>query len=121
MTRPRSTVLASIGKLSTADWQAVRDRVRFSKAHLSRFPVLIGRPSKNPPLGHHRRQMKELFASATAGRTTFGQRWQVETVNSMIKRNLSSALRARTPHRRSMEMLFRCVVHNIMVLEGTEP
>ena len=85
------------------------------------IPPLIGRPSKNPPLGHHRRQMKELFASATAGRTTFGQRWQVETVNSMIKRNLSSALRARTPHRRSMEMLFRCVVHNIMVLEGTEP
>jgi hypothetical protein len=85
------------------------------------IPPLIGRPSENAPTGHYRRVMKELFATATAGRTTYGQRWQVETVNSMIKRNLSSALRARTPHRRSMEMLLRCVVHNIMILEGTEP
>ena len=85
------------------------------------IPPLIGRPSENPPTGLHRRAMKELFATETAGRQTYAQRWQVETVNSMVKRNLSSALRARTTHRRSMEMLLRCVVHNIMVLEGTQP
>ena len=39
----------------------------------------------------------------------------------MMKRNLGSALRARTARRRSMELLLRCVTHNIMVLEGTEP
>ena len=96
-------------------------RVGWDEAGVSTvIPPLIGRPSENPPAGPYRRVMRELFASATVGRKTYGQRWQVETVNSMVKRNLSSALRARTPHRRSMEMLLRCVVHNIMVLEGTE-
>jgi hypothetical protein len=56
-----------------------------------------------------------------ADKATYGQRWQVETVNSMIKRNLGSALRARTARRRSRELLLRCITHNIMVLEGTEP
>ncbi len=84
------------------------------------IPPLIGRPSERPPTSAYRRKMKELFATATVGRRTYGQRCQVETVNSMVKRNLSSALRARTPRRRSMEMLLRCVVHNLMVLEGTE-
>ncbi len=82
-------------------------------------PPLTGRPSANPPAGSCRRITKELFATATVGPATCGQRWQVETANSMVKRNRSSALRARTPHRRSMEMLLRCVVHNIMVLGGT--
>ncbi len=84
------------------------------------IPPLIGRPGEHPPAGIYRRTMKELFATATVGRATDGQRWQVETANSTVKRNPSSALRARTPHRRWMEMLLRCVVHNIMVLEGTE-
>jgi hypothetical protein len=84
------------------------------------IPPLIGRPTTKDPTGRYRRLMKEVFATATAGRAAYGQRWQVETVNSMIKRNLGSALRARTPHRRSMEMILRCVVHNTMVLEGTE-
>ncbi len=53
---------------------------------------------------------------------TYGQRWQVETVNGMIERNLGSALRATTARRRSMELLLRVLTHNIiMVLEGTEP
>ena len=42
--------------------------------------------------------------------------WTIETVNSMIKRNLGSALRAKTARRRSMELLLRVVTHNIMIL-----
>jgi transposase len=33
----------------------------------------------------------------------------------MIKRNLGSALRARTARRRSMELMLRCVTHNLMI------
>jgi len=40
----------------------------------------------------------------------------VETVNSMMKRNLGSALRAKSARRRSMELLLRVVIHNIMIL-----
>ncbi len=57
------------------------------------IPPLIGRPSDKPPDGLWRGVMRERFA---AGRdaAAYGQRWQVETVNSMLKRNLGSACRA---------------------------
>ena len=84
------------------------------------IPPLIGRPSEKPPLGLWRGVMRERFAAGSDA-AAYGQRWQVETVNSMIKRNLGSACRARTARRRSYELLLRCLTHNIMVLEGTEP
>jgi transposase len=45
----------------------------------------------------------------------YGQRAQVETGMSMIKRNLSDALRSRSAAARRHEMLFRVLVHNIML------
>jgi hypothetical protein len=84
------------------------------------IPPAIGRPTDKPPSTHYRRLMRQRFDRG-ADKATYGQRWQVETVNSMIKRNLGSALRATTAKRRSRELLLRCIVHNIMVLEGTEP
>ena len=86
----------------------------------SMIPPNNGRPTDKPPTTRYRRLMHKQFKHKTH-KSTYGQRWQVETVNSMIKRNLGSALRARTARRRSMELLLRCVTHNIMVLEGTEP
>jgi hypothetical protein len=81
------------------------------------IPPAIGRPSKDgsPPGGYFRRLMHHRF-KCKADKRWYGQRWQVETVNSMIKRNLGSALRARTAKRREMEMLLRAVVHNVMLL-----
>ena len=58
---------------------------------------------------HHR-----IKRHADAG--TYGQRWQSETTNSMIKRNLGSAMRARTAIRRRHELLLRELTHNIMLL-----
>lgn len=84
------------------------------------IPPDIGRPTDNPPPTRFRRLMRQRFDRG-ADDATYGQRWQVETVNSMIKRNLGSALRATTARRRSRELLLRCIVHNIMVLEGMEP
>ena len=54
------------------------------------IPSLIGRPTEKPPTGYWRRQMK-----ARLHLTRYSQRWQAETVNSMLKRLLGSALRAR--------------------------
>ena len=84
------------------------------------IPPNVGRPTDKPPSSRYRRLMKQRFAGG-ADKIAYGQRWQAETTNSMIKRNLGSALRARTAGRRSRELLLRCIVHNIMVLEGTEP
>jgi hypothetical protein len=79
------------------------------------IPPNAGRPTSKPPPTRHRRNMRHRFARK-ADKKYYGQRWQVETVNSMIKRNLGSALRAKTARRRSMELLLRVVTHNVMVL-----
>ena len=56
------------------------------------IPPTRGRPTDKPPTGRWRRVMKQRFARL---KRNYGQRWQIETVNSMIKRRLGSALRAR--------------------------
>lgn len=80
------------------------------------IPPEIGRPSKDgkPPAGYYRRHMRRRF-NRKADKTVYGQRWQSETVHSMVKRNMGTALRARTRDRREREMLLRVVVHNLML------
>jgi hypothetical protein len=83
------------------------------------MPAGTGRPGKDgkPPAGKWRRRMRRLLRTKRRRRRCgYTQRWQVETVNSMVKRNLGSALRARSARRRSMELMLRCVTHNLMIL-----
>ena len=83
------------------------------------IPPDAGRPNKKgaPPSSYWRRRMKRLLATRTSRRHCgYTQRWQAETVNSMIKRNLGSALRARTARGRSYELLLRVVTHNLMII-----
>ena len=75
----------------------------------------VGRPTRKPPAGRWRRHMAKRF-KRKADRKPYGQRAQSETVHSMMKRNLSSALRARTPERRKKEMMLRALVHDITLL-----
>ena len=42
----------------------------------------------------------------------------IETVNSMMKRNLGEYLRSIQTDRRKQEMLLRSVVHNLMLEKG---
>jgi hypothetical protein len=81
------------------------------------IPPLSGRPTEKPPPPDQplRRRMHRRFAHKL-DRVAYGQRWQSETVNSMIKRNLGSALRARTTVHRRHELLLRVLTHNIMLL-----
>ena len=57
--------------------------------------------------------MKQRFAQY---KPRYGQRWQAETVNSMIKRRLGSALRARSDASRGREMILRAITHNVMII-----
>ena len=79
------------------------------------IPPGIGRPTSKPPTGRWRRHMAERF-KRKADRKHYGQRAQSETVHSMMKRNMGSALRSRTPERRKKEMMLRVLVHNITLL-----
>lgn len=75
------------------------------------IPPLIGRPTKKPPRGYWRRMMKRVLP-----RSRYGQRWQAETTNSMLKRLLGSALRARTYWSQCRETMLRGITLNIMIL-----
>ena len=59
----------------------------------------------------YRKQLHEAFP-----RKTYGQRWQIETAFSMIKRNLGSALRSRRPCALNREVLLRVITHNLMII-----
>jgi len=75
----------------------------------------IGRPTSKPPTGRWRRHMARRF-KRKADQKLYAQRSQSETAHSMMKRNLGSALRARTPERQKKEMMLRVLVHNISLL-----
>lgn len=75
------------------------------------IPPLIGRPTAKPPRGYWRRMMKRVLP-----RSRYGQRWQAETTNSMLKRLLGSALRARTYWSQCRETVLRGLTLNIMIL-----
>ena len=47
---------------------------------------------------------------------TYGQRWQVETVFSMIKRNFGETVNARTYWAQCREMMLLVLTHNIAVI-----
>jgi IS5 family transposase len=79
---------------------------------ISIIPPRGGRPTTRPPRQHYRRVMYDAFADGSVA-TQYGQRWQVETVNSMLKRNHGSALRARTASRRERELQLKAITHNI--------
>jgi hypothetical protein len=61
--------------------------------------------------GHYRCRLKRWFP-----KKRYGQRWQVETVFSMLKRLMGSALRARTYHSQCREIVLRVITLNVMIL-----
>ena len=81
----------------------------------SLIPATSGRPGSGPPKGRYRRLMRRRLARGP-DKKLYGQRWQVETVNSMIKRNLGSACRSRSTRGRKKDMLLRALTHNLMIL-----
>ena len=65
--------------------------------------------------------MRKLLAGKPSRRRCgYTQRWQAETVNSMMKRNLGSALRGRTDASRSRDLQLKVIVHNLMIFRRSE-
>ena len=75
------------------------------------IPPTRGRPTEKLPSGRWRRLMRRRFP-----RKLYGQRWQVETVFSVIKRRLGAALSARSARRQDRQMRLRVLTHNVMIL-----
>lgn len=77
----------------------------------SLIPPKHGRPTDKPASGRYRRLMQTRF-----NKPRYGQRWQVETVVSMIKRRLGSSLSGRTYWSRRRDLMLMVLAHNIMIL-----
>jgi hypothetical protein len=110
----RFKVAADAGYDSEANHRIARQEMGL----VSLIPPLTGRPLKQAPApsGRWRRQMhRQLATKRSRRRCGYSQRQQVETVNSMMKRNLGSALRGKTAWSRKRDMMLKGLVHDIMV------
>jgi hypothetical protein len=92
-----------------AEW--AHELLRHDMGIRSIIPPKIGRPTARPPTGHYRAQMRRRFP-----KKTYGQRWQVETVFSMIKRRQGECLRATTYHAQCRAITLKALTHNVMIL-----
>jgi len=100
------TVLADAGY--DAEWS--HELLRHDLGVRSIIPPLIGRRTDKPPAGAYRREMWEAF-----DRKTYGQRWQVETVFSMIKRRQGSTVDSRSYWAQCRALLLKALTHNILI------
>lgn len=79
------------------------------------IPALHGRPSAALPTNKWRYLMVTAFDEEA-----YNQRWQVETVFSMIKQHQGAALTARMYHTRRREMALMAITHNITIVLPAE-
>jgi hypothetical protein len=95
------------------DSEANHRHARETRGVRSYIPARHGRPTLKPPSGRYRRQMKQRLSKDYG---SYGQRWQIETVNSMIKRRLAAHVAARTYWSQSRELMLLILTHNTMIL-----
>lgn len=106
---PIATITADAGYDSESNHEFARDL----KIHSIINPK-IGRPTDKLPSGKYRREMVENF-----DKNIYGQRWQSETVMSMLKRNLSESILAKKYWNQCREMFLKVLTHNISIVLPT--
>lgn len=103
--------IAALAADAGYDSEAAHQYAREECGTRTLIPATRGRPTQKRLKGYWRQRMKTRFNNKK-----YAQRWQVETVNSMIKRSMGSALRARTYWSQSREITLKVLTHNIMIL-----
>jgi hypothetical protein len=104
---PIRTLLADAGYDSESNHHYCRDVLDV----ITIIPPHHGRPTQKPAKGRYRRLMQTRFQ-----RKQYGQRWQVETVMSMLKRRQGDATSGRSHHSRRRDMMLMAITHNVMIL-----
>ena len=105
--RRLGTLLADAGY--DAEW--VHEFLRQQLSIRSVIPPRSGRPTAKLPPSRWRRLMAQQF-----DKPTYGQRWQSETVFSMIKRRLGPILGARSHRRQVRALMLKAIAHNILIV-----
>jgi hypothetical protein len=104
---PIGTLLADAGYDSESNHHYCRDVLNINTI----IPPLHGRPTSKPAKGMYRRMMQKRF-----NRQKYGQRWQAETVMSMIKRRQGDVTAGRSHHSRRRDMMLMAITHNVLIL-----
>ena len=101
-----ATLLADAGY----DWERAHVVAREAWLVRSVVPAEGGRPTEKPPTGRYRRLMRRYRDSR------YGQRWQAETVMSMIKRRLGACVAGRSDASRARDTMLKVITHNLMLI-----
>jgi hypothetical protein len=112
----RFTVGADAGFDAEAHHELARDELGLR----SYIPAAHGgqRPPEQLPKGRWRRHMTRQLATLEKRQSCgYTQRAQDETVHSMMKRNLGSALRGQSPASRLRDLRLKGLTHDVMVLK----
>jgi hypothetical protein len=107
-----SVVVADAGFDSEANHLMSREVLKVR----SLIPARQGWFWNRAPTARYRRLMARRLKRGLPDHKYYCQRWQIETVNSMMKRNLTSACRSRTAWGRKRDMLLRVITHNLMII-----
>jgi transposase len=75
------------------------------------IPPSHGRPTTKPVRGRCRHLMQTRFNEAV-----YGQRWQVETVFSMIKRKQGDWTSGRSYYSRRRDMMMLAITHSLIII-----
>jgi len=99
------------------DSEDIHRLARLDMGLKSLIPPTIGRPSKDGKrTGRFRQLMQRLLGTKRSRRRSgYTQRQQVEAANSMMKRNLGSALAGRTANARKRDMRLKALTHDVMI------
>ena len=100
-------IVADAGYDSEANHVFAREEQRIRSV----IPAKHGRPTAKPARGRYRRLMQVRFDV-----TLYGQRAQVETVMSMLKRRQGAFVRGRSYHSQCRDLHLMALTHNIMIL-----
>ena len=100
-------LLADAGYDSEHAHRYARERLNIKTT----IPPLIGRRARGLPKTYYRRQMKTDFDTKN-----YRQRWQVETVFSMIKRNLGHSVFGHEYWSQCRDIMLMVLTHNFMIV-----
>ena len=93
------------------DSEAMHELIRWELGAESVIPARASPSSPGPPAGFNRRRMREEFPAEA-----YGQRWQIESLFSRIKRRLGSELRATSHQGRMAELYAKVLTHALALL-----
>jgi hypothetical protein len=95
------------------DSEPNHDYARRKRGIRSYIPATAGRPTTKLPKGRYRRLMRRRLNKDYGN---YGQRWQVETAFSMLKRRLATSVNGHSYWSQCRDLLLLAVTYNLMIL-----